>query len=649
MKRLANKIKFFLERIILKGAGYQLLMIAMLIGLISILGGMLLRLSDPGVKGYGEAVWWAFLRLTDPGYLGDDQGALRRLISTVITVLGYVVFLGSLVAIMTQWLNSTIRKFEAGITPITLKGHFLILGWTNRTKIIVREILLNVERVRYFLKSIKKSKLHIVILVEDLTTNLVLELKTELGPLWDESIIKFRSGNPLRIEDLKRVDYLNAGVIIIPGANYSYGGSENIDTRTLKIIISIATLGSEDDNKPLSTCPDLVCEIFDSRKVSLFKNAYSGSLELVVGNSFISRLIAQNIRHKGLSIVYSELLSNEDNELYLRYCPEFNNRTFGELVGAFPRGILVGILREENGAFLPFLNPERDFIITEMDQLIVLGQNLKETEPEKDFIPEKLPTTKEESLTIRKIRKKLLILGWSNKIPSLLTELNSYDDVFFEIENYSTFPIKNRESFLERHQARINNISLQSLEADYAIPSFYNKVNPEDYDNIIMMANERLDSGEEADARSIMGYMILQNILSGKKNRPDIIVELMDPDNEPIIRNNIGEVIISPLLLSHISAQIAMRKGLNSVFEELFTYGGADISFRKPDYYDISGKEFLFKDIELTVFSHNDILLGLLRTGETSITKGDLILNPPKESRWELTDSLKLVVLSTFY
>jgi hypothetical protein len=110
-----------------------------------------LRLSDPGYLGDDEgvslrimawavtdqfddpleAIWWSFLRLSDPGYLGDDEGVSLRIISTIVTVLGYVLFLGSLVAIMTQWLNQTLRRYESGLTPISMSGHVVIIGRTS--------------------------------------------------------------------------------------------------------------------------------------------------------------------------------------------------------------------------------------------------------------------------------------------------------------------------------------------------------------------------------------------------------------------------------------------------------------------------------------------------------------------------------------
>lgn len=90
--RIRRKILFTLERQLVKGAQYQLLVVAALIGMISIIGGLLVVPTNSPSQTLGEAIWWAFLRLTDPGYLGDDQGNWRRFISTLLTLAGYVIF-----------------------------------------------------------------------------------------------------------------------------------------------------------------------------------------------------------------------------------------------------------------------------------------------------------------------------------------------------------------------------------------------------------------------------------------------------------------------------------------------------------------------------------------------------------------------------
>ena len=86
----------------------------MLIVTIALSAGALVWVIAPEFEALGEAVWWAFLRLSDPGYLGDDEGYITHSVSTVITVLGYVLFLGLLVAILTPWMIQTIERLESG-------------------------------------------------------------------------------------------------------------------------------------------------------------------------------------------------------------------------------------------------------------------------------------------------------------------------------------------------------------------------------------------------------------------------------------------------------------------------------------------------------------------------------------------------------
>ena len=140
---------------------------AALIVTISVLGGLAAWLVTDHFEGPLDAIWWSFLRLSDPGYLGDDEGAALRVISTVVTVLGYVVFMGSLVAIMTQWLNDTLSRFEQGLSTISMQGHVVILGWTNRTPEIVRQLLAAEGRLRRFLEAHHQRRLRIVVVADE--------------------------------------------------------------------------------------------------------------------------------------------------------------------------------------------------------------------------------------------------------------------------------------------------------------------------------------------------------------------------------------------------------------------------------------------------------------------------------------------------
>jgi len=73
-RRIVDRFNFFLERQFIKGTHVQLLFVVALIGFLSISGGLMVMPVDEPSNSTGDTLWWAFLRLTDPGYLGDGEG-----------------------------------------------------------------------------------------------------------------------------------------------------------------------------------------------------------------------------------------------------------------------------------------------------------------------------------------------------------------------------------------------------------------------------------------------------------------------------------------------------------------------------------------------------------------------------------------------
>jgi hypothetical protein len=153
---------------------------------------------------------------------------------------------------------------------------------------------------------------------------------------------------------------------------------------------------------------------------------------------------------------------------------------------------------------------------------------------------------------------------------------------------------------------------------------------------------------EESDARTILGYLLLRDLLQEKETRPKILLELMDPENEKLFEQRTVEVLISPVILSHILAHVGLRRELNTVFEELFTAGGAEIYFRRAACYGLGGRERSFREIGRVVMERGDIALGVRSSQRKTEIPGGTKLNPPKESRWRLDDTDEVVVLTTY-
>jgi ion channel POLLUX/CASTOR len=667
-RRTRDHFKFWLERFLLRGPQYRLLFIAAVIGLLSVAAGILV-LPSGTFQSLPEAVWWAFLRLSDPGYLGDDEGLFIRGVSTVLTVSGYVVFLGSLVAIMTQWLNATMARLESGLTPVTRTDHVLILGWNNRTVPVVEELLLSEERVRRFLRHHGARSLQIVILAEEVTPALRQDLREQLGELWDERRITLRTGSSLRTEHLERGDFRNAAVILIPGTDFGAGGSVNLDARTIKALLSIdAALGGTgrvgerdpDSNQGAGVStneqrPYVVAEIFDSRKRAVAKRAYGGPLELVSSDAAIARLLAQNLRHPGLSHVYNELLSNgEGNEIYLPEAEELAGHPVEDLHAAFPRGVVLGVVRPEGHRIRPHLNPGPGFRVEAGDRIAVMARSWGDVRGPFRRSPEPLPRGHRDSPSPHVGTRRILFLGWGHKAPALLRELSTYADQRFQVDVLAQLSPERRESQLQRYGLTDQQVQVRQLEGDYTVHSELLRLDPLSYDGIVLLGSDWLPTGPEADARTILGALLLQEITQKRERRPGILVELLDPENVTLLGRGGLEVVVTPVLVSHILSQVALRRELRAVFDELFTAGGAEVVFRPSDGLGLDGRVG-FTDLQRATCARGETLMGVRliagpteRSGEGSggAGAGGLFLNPSRDLRWPV-EALEVVVLAT--
>lgn len=641
--RFIDRLRFFIERQFAKGALFQLIVVAVVVGLISLVGGLLVAPFDGPFESVGEAVWWAFLRLTDPGYLGDDEGNWQRFVSTMLTISGYVVFLGALVAIMTSWLIRLMRDLERGLTPVALKNHIAILGWTSQTAPLVGELMRSSGRMRRFLEKHEARKLKLVILAEDVNPEQMVDLRGEpgVGARFREVIM--RSGLAIQSESLHRVACLQAAAVIIPSTAHESGAQTNADAETVKALLSIASQARRSE-MPLPFC---VAELQDIRKLPVLERAYPDAVEVVAGDATISRLIAQNLRHPGLSDVYNELFSGSDgNELYVRSGEAFKGQSLAEVAASRPQAIVLGLLKPSAGGWQVSLPAPRDEVVGTEDRVVFMARDYQETESAGEQNPLPLIGLSEvaRQAVVPVVTQRVLVLGWNRKLPSLLRELASYGDRAFIVDVASLVPVAEREQIIRSYMLEQSPITCRHLEADYMVETDLRQLNPASYDSVVMLSSDRLDSGEEADARTMVGYLQLEGILHQTERRPQLILELSDPGNRHLLMDHFSEMLISPMILSHILAQVALRRELRVVLDQLFTAGGGEIQFRDPNDYPLPASTD-FQLLEKIMASGGEVALGVYRSRSGAGTS-HAELNPPRKTVLSLKPGDRLIVLA---
>jgi hypothetical protein len=631
LRRGFDRARFMLERFVLRGVHSRLLFAAAIVALVSLVAGAIAWLVDPATTEFADAIWWAFLRLTDPGYLGDDEGFGRRTVSTIVTVLGYVLFLGLLIAILTQWLTSSIAKLESGVTPVAISDHVIILGWTHRTPTIVAELLRTRKRVERFLERQRARQLRIVILSEHVDQARARQLREALGGLWNDRQVLLRSGSPLRLDHLERVAFRDAAVLILPGADFSECNPEAVDAETIKTLLSVATHVGESDNAPLA-----VAALYDAGKAPVARRAYAGESEVVSVDEIIGRIIAQSVWQHGLCDAFTELLTLEEgNAIYVRRAEGEVGARFGELRGAWPKAILLGTFRPDER--LAALNPDPETVVHEEDVLVFVARRIEECGPptERTPLPEAPPTALAPPAPER--TRRVLILGWSRKVPSLLREFASYGEDAFEIDVVTLIPIEERERMLALLDLGTANDRVHHIEAGFTVPGVLDRLEPQRYDNVVLVASEFLAEGDQADAATVTTFLMLSGLLPEEGPCPDVLVELVDEENRFLFAGRRDDVIVSATTASYLLSQVSLRRELAAVYAELCRPRGGQLTLQPAAKY-APDAACRFGDLEKAASARGEIAVGIRHAGR-------LELNPDREVEWRLEPGDQLLVL----
>lgn len=644
LRDLRHRLTYQLERLLLGGSIYRLLVIAVAIGLISLTAG-LLKFEWETVEGAQQTqddgvaadIWWAFLRMTDPGYLGDDSGTVVVTIATVVTICGYVLFMGALIAIMTQWLNATIDRLEQGLTPIVRKRHVVVLGWTERTPEILRELVLSGTRLRRFLRRVGARRLVIAVLAEQVSHELMVGLRERLGKGFARSEIILRSGDPLRIEHLRRVDYARAGVIIIPGEEHVGAGEADVDAQTVKVLLTIGRFAAQDGARQM---PSVVAALRDSRKVQVARSAYpKGDIGTLAVDAVIGRMLAQSLRHPGLTYVLDEVLTQTfGSELYLREFADLVGRPVHSLATTFADAVVLGVLRGHGATTTPLLNPGPDVVVEEGDRLVLLADDY-EVHRRRDPPAPPAPSQPQVKPSAHNPRR-LLVLGWNHLTPDMLFELDQHGEAS-EVVVMSTVAISARQRRLEQTDAVPNHLALTQLDGDCTVPKDLDEVDVASFDDVLILGTDRLSSPEDSDARTLLVQHLAREAVTAAGSKTRILVELHDPGNAALFDDDDTEVLASGEVVSHLLAQMALRLELGLVVDRLFGPGGQEIAFvPAADYGLTDGETVDFDRLIVLAAARGEIALG------ARIVSG-VVLNPPRDRSYRLGVDDAVVVMRT--
>jgi hypothetical protein len=398
------------------------------------------------------------------------------------------------------------------------------------------------------------------------------------------------------------------------------------------------------DRASLEDRPFVVAELFDPLKTPIAARAFGEHAEVLSSDRTIGRILAQGLRHRDLARILLGILSHRVGcSVYLRRFPELAGHRPQALFESFPRAIVLGCMKATDGGYVAHLDPCEEIELAADDPIVFLAPKYEDCQPAAGpprpadaapscTVPDRTPGSPPE--------RRILMLGWSHKIAALAEELGAAGAERFSITVMSRFPIEDREARLSR-AATGPGVVFEHIDGDYALAADIDAVDLEEFDNVAILASDWVETSEEADARTVLGYALLRSRLKGLTDPPEVLAEFQDPGSSKLFDDRHGTFLVTPQIVSYFLAHIAMRPELGAVYDSLFCAGGVEISLRAPGSLGLDGTETSFVELQRRAHARGAVALGVAPTG------GPSELDPERSSTWRLGPEDRVVVMTS--
>ena len=570
-----------------------------------------------------EATWQSIMRVIDTGNVANDTGwALRP--TMLILTLGGLFTVSILIGLISNGIGNKLDQLRKGRSFVVEQNHTLILGWSEKIFPIISELIIaneNQKKPRIAILSLKDK-----VEMED-------EIKSKIHNCKNTKII-CRSGDPIDLNDIEIVNPHNAKSIIILAPEEDH----DPDIDVIKTILALTkNPGRINDHY------HIVAEMTDKKNKQVAEMVGGSELVLIQAEDLIARVIAQTCRQSGLSVVYTELLQFDGDEIYFQDEPVLKGKTFREAIQSYEDSSVIG-LRFSDGRIK--INPPMETVISAGDKIIAISEDDDTVRLNGKNTSIDTPAISQNSINTAKAEH-TMILGWNKRGMSIIRELENYlaegstvtvvaDHGSAENELNEIRPLIKKQTISFRFSNTTDREALEALDL-------------EKYDHIILLCyTDSLDT-QDADSHTLITLLHLRNIAEKNNFRFSLVSEMLDIHNRELAEvAKADDFIISNKLISLMLAQLSENKELKAVFDDLFDAEGSEIYLKPAVNYIQAGKEVNFYTVAVSAAQKNEIAIGY-RKNEHAYSPDKtygVVVNPDKSAKVIFNENDKVIVIA---
>ena len=503
-----------------------------------------------------EILWGNLMRSIDSGAMGGDTGWGFRILMLVLT-LGGLIIVASLIGIVSGGFDAKVEDLRKGRSRVLETDHTLILGFSSKVFPIVTELCVANQ---------SRRRSAIVILAPRDKVEMEDEIRALVGDTGKTKII-CRTGDPMNPVDLEISSPQTARSIIILARE----DTPDPDSDVIKTALALT-------NSPRRKAGEyhIVGELSQESNLEAAELVGKDEAHWVLASDLISRITVQSCRQSGLSVVYSELLDFEGDEIYFTEQPSLFGKTYFEAQCAFATSAVFGIIRD--GSVL--INPSADLVYTQGDRLIVIAED-------DSTIRLATPGTVDASAVASAKApaahpERTLVLGYNSGLGRMLRELDEY------VGPGSTATVV--ADLDEPQLDTLANLAVSFQRADSTSRAVLDALSVANFDHIIVLAYRDSLETQRADGKTLITLLQLRDIEEKTGASLNVVSEMLDDRNRELAEvTNADDFIVSDKLISLVLSQVSENRELTHVFDELFSSRGSEIYLNPIDHYVTPG------------------------------------------------------------
>jgi voltage-gated potassium channel Kch len=556
-----------------------------------------------------EDLWQSVLRTVDTGTFANDTQWPTRIIALLVTLSG-IFLAGSLIGIIATAIDQRVERLRKGRSTVVEHDHTLILGWSPRLPLIVRELILANQNL---------NRAAIVILSDRDKTEMEEDLHARVGDTKNTRVV-CRTGDTSSIDDLALVNIADARSIVV------LSGTEG-DAGVVKTILAVKTLD------PDFTGAHVVAELADNDNAVTVRTVTDGRVLTINSDHVVAEVTAQACHQGGLASVFQDLLDFEGDEIYLSRVPELSGHTYRQAVSAFERCSVIGRFTEDGNVDL---NPDLDTTFAPDDQVIVIAEDddkvsftgLRETP-----VPDSVDPRGSQEPPIR-----VLLCGWSTFGAKVLKEIDEF------LSPGSFIEVAVRDDLVDTADIQGIDLAHADLHVHAAVrgPEDLLRLSAgEPFDDVIVLGYRSGLTVAEADSHTLLTLLTLRKVWPAHGPHPvRIVAELLDQSNVAIATTTgVDDFIISDALASLMIAQLSERAELQAVFDDLFDPHGAVVELRRAPTL-VPDEQLPYAAVVAAAINQGASAIGYRLAATGAIT-----MNPPKSSLVQLGRDDEVLVI----